>query len=226
MPPQSPVAWSTFITGKDPEGHGIYDFVRRDLTRYLPLSSMTRTQGPQHTLSLGPYLFPLSKGRVISLRQGKAFWQILAEHNIPVTMIRMPTNYPPVEAGKAIAGMGTPDLQGTFGTFTFYTDDPEEISRSVDAGRIVKVDPMIENRAVLPLAGAWNPLRRDHRISSVELTVEVDPREPVAQLAVGDVRVIVRQSEWSGWLRAKLRISSSACSQSSSSEPDSLPRWT
>src|SRR4051812_27443380 len=30
MPPQSPVAWSTFITGMDPIGHGIFDFVHRD----------------------------------------------------------------------------------------------------------------------------------------------------------------------------------------------------
>src|SRR6185437_9643797 len=28
-PPQSPVAWSTCITGMDPGGHGIYDFVER-----------------------------------------------------------------------------------------------------------------------------------------------------------------------------------------------------
>ena len=78
-------------------------------------------------------------------------------------MIRMPTNYPPLEAGKAIAGMGTPDLRGTFGTFTFYTDDPEEISRSVSGGRIVKV-PMFQNRAVLQVEGPVNSLRKDHRI--------------------------------------------------------------
>jgi len=29
-PPQSPVAWSTFITGLDPAEHGIFDFVHRD----------------------------------------------------------------------------------------------------------------------------------------------------------------------------------------------------
>ena len=30
IPPQSPVAWSTFITGRDPGEHGIFDFVHRD----------------------------------------------------------------------------------------------------------------------------------------------------------------------------------------------------
>jgi predicted AlkP superfamily phosphohydrolase/phosphomutase len=204
-PPQSPVAWSTFITGMDPDGHGLYDFVHRDPATYLPFSSMSKTLDPRHTLSLGPYLFPLSKGQVIALRRGKAFWQILQEHNIPVTMIRMPTNYPPIEAGKAIAGMGAPDLRGTFGTFTFYTDDPEEISRSVSGGRIVKV-PIFETRTVLDVEGPLNSLRKDHRVSSVPLTVDVDPEDAVARLWIGDSVAIVRQGEWSEWLRAEFPL--------------------
>jgi predicted AlkP superfamily phosphohydrolase/phosphomutase len=204
-PPQSPVAWSTFITGMDPDGHGIYDFVHRDPATYLPFMSMTRTEEPRHTLSLGPYLFPLSKGRVVALRKGKAFWQILGDRHIPVTMIRMPTNYPPIESGKAIAGMGTPDLRGTFGTFTFYTDDPEELSRSVSGGRIVKA-PMFQNRVVLQVEGPVNSLRKDRRASSVDLTVDVDPQAPAARLASGDSVAIVQQGEWSGWLRAEFPL--------------------
>ena len=34
-PPQSPVAWSNFITGMNPGGHGIYDFIHRDLKTML-----------------------------------------------------------------------------------------------------------------------------------------------------------------------------------------------
>ena len=30
MPPQSPVAWSSFTTGLEPARHGIFDFVHRD----------------------------------------------------------------------------------------------------------------------------------------------------------------------------------------------------
>ena len=40
-PPQSPVAWSNFVTGMDPGGHGVFDFVHRDPTTYLPISSAT-----------------------------------------------------------------------------------------------------------------------------------------------------------------------------------------
>lgn len=204
-PPQSPVAWSTFITGMDPDGHGLYDFVHRDPETYLPFSSMAKAEDPKHTLSLGPYLFPLSKGQVVTLRHGTAFWQILADHHIPVTVIKMPTNYPPIPIGQAISGMGTTDLLGTFGTFSFYTDDPEEISRSVSGGRIVKV-PMFQNHTVLQVDGPANSLRKDHRTASADLTVDIDPQFPAARLSVGDSVAVVREGEWSPWLRAEFSL--------------------
>jgi predicted AlkP superfamily phosphohydrolase/phosphomutase len=210
-PPQSPVAWSTFITGTDPEEHGIYDFVHRDPATYVPHSSMSKIAEPRYSLSIGPYLLPFSGGRVISLRRGTAFWESLARSHIPVTILRMPTNYPPVTAGKAIAGMGTPDLRGTTGTFSFYTDDVNEIPRSVTGGDIKRI-PRFKGRTVLILEGPPNPLRRDHLSSTVELTVDVDPEKPVARVAIGDSITIVQQGEWSGWLRVKFPLISGLAS--------------
>ena len=43
-PPQSPVAWSTFITGTDPSTHRIFDFVHRDAATLKPFSSLARTE--------------------------------------------------------------------------------------------------------------------------------------------------------------------------------------
>ncbi len=200
-PPQSPVAWSTFITGLEPAEHGMFDFVHRDPKTLQPFSSMSRTEGPRWTLHFGPYLLPLSASRVSSLRHGTPFWQTLSEHGVPVTVMRMPTNYPAVEAGKALSGMGTPDLRGTLGTFSFYTDDPEELSRSVSGGRIVKIH--LENgRAVLPVEGPPNLLRKGQPFSSVRLIVDVDHDSPFARLAVGDEEAILRQGEWSDWMVA------------------------
>ena len=42
MPPQSPVAWSTFMTGMDPGGHGIFDFIHVDRAKMAPYSSMAQ----------------------------------------------------------------------------------------------------------------------------------------------------------------------------------------
>lgn len=204
-PPQSPVAWSTFITGMDPISHGIFDFVHRDPATLLPFSSMSKTEDPKFTLSLGAWVFPLSKAHIRSLRKGRAFWEILAAHGVPVTVVHMPTNYPPIETGEALAGMGAPDLRGTQGTFTFYTDDPAEISHAGPGGRIVKV-PLFENHVVLSVEGPPNSLRRDQRFTSVDLTLDVDPQQPVARVTAGDSMVILRQGEWSGWLSADFHL--------------------
>src|SRR5262245_13200800 len=54
-PPQSPVAWSNFITGMNPGGHGIFDFIHRDPVHREAAPSTTRIERG-FTLHLpGPY---------------------------------------------------------------------------------------------------------------------------------------------------------------------------
>lgn len=200
-PPQSPVAWSTFITGLDPTAHGIFDFVHRDPKTMQPFSSMGRTQEPRFKLPLGSYVLPLSAARVETLRKGQAFWQILDARHIPVTVQHMPTNFPPVEAGEALAGMGTPDMRGTLGTFTYFTDDPEELARDVPGGRIVKVRG--ENgRFILPLEGPPNSLRKVSRFVAIDLALDVDSEHNSARLSLANPVAVFEQGEWSDWLGA------------------------
>jgi predicted AlkP superfamily phosphohydrolase/phosphomutase len=160
MPPQSPVAWSTFITGLDPGGHGIFDFIHRDPQTMAPFSSMAQTAEGGSTIPVGPYDLPLKSGKVVSFRKGKPFWQMLSENHIPVNILRMPTDFPPVhcEQGFSIAGMGTPDLRGTFGTFAFYTDAATEKSRAVPGGQIVRVN-LPRHTALLRIQGPDYSLR-------------------------------------------------------------------
>ncbi len=40
-PPQTPVSWSAFATGRDPGGTRIFDFLKRDLDTYTPTFAMT-----------------------------------------------------------------------------------------------------------------------------------------------------------------------------------------
>src|SRR5206468_10910921 len=63
MPPLSPVAWSTFISGLDAGGHGIFDFVHRDPKTLLPKLSMSRTIPPAWNLSIGSWTIPLACGK-------------------------------------------------------------------------------------------------------------------------------------------------------------------
>ena len=203
VPPQSPVAWSTFITGLDPDGHGIYDFVHRNPETALPYSSMAETAEAGRTLKIGPYVLPLTKGTVRNLRKGRAFWDILAERGVPVNVIRMPTNYPPIECeGNSLAGMGTPDLRGTFGTFSFYTSEAVEKTRQVPGGQIFRADPR-NGHASLRIEGPPNTLREDRSRVFVHLEVDVDPSVPVARFETDGVQFVLRQGEWSEWIPAR-----------------------
>src|SRR6185437_1392499 len=148
-----------------------------------PFSSMSKTDQPRFTLVLGRYVLPLSSAHIRTFRKGQAFWKVLSDRGIPVTVIHMPTNFPPIEAGEALAGMGTPDLRGTLGTFTYYTDDPEELTRPVSGGNIVKVRS--ENgRFVLPVEGPPNTLIKQQPFAKANLVADVDPVANVALISV------------------------------------------
>ena len=206
IPPQSPVAWSTFITGLDPGGHGVFDFIHRDPRTMEPLSSMADVEPPRHTLPIGPYLLPLSGGHVRRFLRGRAFWQLLDDAGVPATLLRMPNNFPPLASkSRTLSGMGTPDMRGTFGTFSYFTDDPLEVTRGVPGGRIVEVR-VGSDRAQLEIQGPDNTLRKDRAITSVTMTVSRDPVNPAALFEVEGQRFILREHEWSGWIRVRFEI--------------------
>ncbi|MGZ5488620.1 MAG: alkaline phosphatase family protein, partial [Candidatus Aminicenantales bacterium] len=93
LPPQTPVAWSNFITGMDPGGHGIFDFFNRDPKTYVPVFSATETSGAAKTIRIGKTVIPLSGGQIRNLRKGQAFWQLLEDAGVPATVFKMPSNY-------------------------------------------------------------------------------------------------------------------------------------
>jgi predicted AlkP superfamily phosphohydrolase/phosphomutase len=206
IPPQSPVAWSTVTTGMDPGGHGLFDFVHRDPATRVPMSSMAEVTAPTRTLAIGPYLIPLTSAGVRKFRHGQAFWSILAEKRVTATVIRMPANFPPDDCeAESLSGMGTPDLAGTYGTFTFFTDDPQETRSQVPGGQIVHVD-LAGGRAVLRIGGPANPLRRDHATASVEVTAHVDPSAAAARFDAPGRQIVLREGEWSDWMRVSFRL--------------------
>ena len=211
MPPQSPVAWSTFITGLSPDGHGIYDFVHRDPETRTPLSSIAETH-PGRKLGIGSYLLPLSADRIEAQRRGTPFWKMLAEHGVPATILRMPTDFPPVDCeAHSLAGMGTPDLRGTFGTFSFYTDHEEWKNRQVTGGDVFTV-PVENHRATLRLPGPVNPLRREQPETYLNVDVFIDPNEPVARFDVGERRVVLKPGELSEWIPVRFPLLSALAS--------------
>ena len=121
-PPLSPVAWTTFATGVNPARHNMFDFLNRNLRSYMPELSSSRVREPERILSIGKYRIPLSRPLVEMRRKSRTFWQILGEHQIASTILRVPITFPPEKFnGRMLSAMCTPDLLGTQGTFALYT---------------------------------------------------------------------------------------------------------
>ena len=85
FPPITAVAWSSFMTGKNPGKHGIFEFVRRDhqSNRELAVNA--------------------------SFLQGRAIWDLLSDEGNKVIVHNFPCTYPPHEInGLMIADFMTP----------------------------------------------------------------------------------------------------------------------
>jgi predicted AlkP superfamily phosphohydrolase/phosphomutase len=206
IPPQSPVAWSNMITGMNAGGHGVFDFIHRDPKTLQLYFSTSKVEGPKHSLHIGSWVIPLGGGTAEQLRHGKAFWEILDEHGVPNYVYRIPANFPPIVAkGKTLSGMGTPDLRGTYGTFTFYTDDPTAAVGALEGGEIVQVE-VKNNRVATNLIGPDNTFRKNSPPSTEPFTVDVDPLEAVARIGVQDQQFVLKEGEWSGWVPVEFRL--------------------
>ena len=206
IPPQSPVAWSTVTTGRDPGGHGVYDFVHRDPFTLAPFSSMGQIAEAGKVFEIGNYVIPLSEGKVESHREGTPFWPILTEHGIPVTMIRMPANFPPVEdESHQISGMGTVDLRGTFGTFTFFTENSEEKTHMVPGGEVIRVDSFA-HYAELAIPGPVNTLLKNRPTVYVPLQVHRDPSNAVVRLDLQSHSIVLAEGEWTDWVNVRFPL--------------------
>jgi predicted AlkP superfamily phosphohydrolase/phosphomutase len=204
IPPQTPVAWSNFITGTDPGGHGIFDFIRRDPLNLDPSYfldfSATETVGAKHTIRVGSIIFPLSGGEVKNLRKGEAFWQVTEKHGIPSAIIRMPSNYPPVPTrARTLSGMNTPDIKGTYGIFNYYTNENMQVTEdTAGTGRVHDVF-VIDNRVESRLPGPVNSFRAGGPETGIDFKVFIDPSSPVAKIVIPGQEFILREKEWSGW---------------------------
>lgn len=87
VPYNSPVAWSSFITGKNPGKHGIFNFGYYENDSY--------DTKLVHSLT----------------RKGKSFWTILGEYGKKVGIINVPVTYPPEEVnGFLISGLMAPEV--------------------------------------------------------------------------------------------------------------------
>jgi len=196
-PAQTPVAWSSFATGTNPGGHGIFDFICRDPETYLPDVALTRFERPKSMLT---------QPRVVNRRQGVPLWQTLSAAGIPSTVLRCPCTFPPENLqGRMLSGVGVPDLRGSQSKGTFYTQDKTAVAQENE--QLIFLDSGDE--IVTRVIGPRNTKGSSATDTSCEVRVHVDKaaRKLVIQTGGSPARIEVPEKSWSEWLRFKFRFS-------------------
>ena len=126
IPPITPTAWVSLVTGKNPGKHGILEF-------------LLRRKGSMHDL-------PVNQ----SLRDSPAIWDLLSAHGKKVIVTNMPVTYPPTPVnGLMISDFLTPkgkrdftyppellaEVESRFGAYRLYITEvyaPGNIDKVLD----------------------------------------------------------------------------------------------
>jgi len=222
IPAQSPVAWASFCACCNPGRTGIFDFIHREPKNFSLYLSTSQTIEPKGgKIKIGDWIFSSKAAQLKNMVGENPFWDLMTGAGVPATIYRVPADFPPFP-GKArqLSGMGTPDLLGTYGTFSYYTDNPPENSKEVTGGEVFPTFPkagVFENF----IYGPKNSFRLDpekpfdeydgekfyhYQKLQVPFKVFVDPQNPVAKIVIQDREIFLKQGEWSDWVEIKFEL--------------------
>jgi len=194
-PPQSPVAWATFINGAGPGSHGIYDFIHRDPKKQAsPYFSGAKTEGGKTTL----------------LRGGTPFWDYLDKAGIDSTFYDLPSNYPPSPSKygnhKCLSGMGTPDMLGTYGTYQHYAEDGPPRPKDEGGGKRYMLF-FEDNIAPSYISGPTDTLLEKPAPAKVDFKVYRQTETDSAMIDIQGNKIVLKAGQWSDWQRITFKVS-------------------
>ena len=197
---ESPVAWTSFQTGCNPGKHRIFDFLVPNRKSHLPELSSARVDPPRRSLPIGPFRIPLGKPIIHAGRRSQPFWKILGDHGIFSTVLRVPITFPAEKFnGVLLSAMAVPDLQGSQGTYFYFSSDTTEEGRlSLTGGQRVPLTVADGvGRAAIP--GPHNSLRADG--GELTLPLEIRPASTGdAELLVDGVSYPLKPREYTPWV--------------------------
>lgn len=190
-PPETPVAWTSMATGKNPGKHGIFDYIKRNPANYIPELSTSKVK---NTIFGTRYLQGFDE---------KAFWEYTSKEDIPTTIIRWPITFPPNLKGKMISGLGVPDIRGNLAGYTIYSSvdmpAPEKPSN-----KLIRVD-LKNNTAKTEIIGPY--LRKGNEIINANAAMKLRTKEDKVIISVNGKDYEVKEKNWSEWIEIEFRLS-------------------
>lgn len=220
-PSESPVSWSSMITGMNPGKTNMYDFLRRHPETYSIDNAMVDTSRPAKFDPLFKAV-PLAPPRFRNYRIGEPLWSRTARAGIRTVVLEAPVSFPPdqIPGGQLICGLGVADIRGTQGTYTFYTTDPRQVTAKgftefggrvkqvfADSNRVIQLD------VIGPPNRVKNPGGADSRLP-VDLTLPallafVDDRTARLTITLPDGTTTTTDlavNTWSGFIELHFQV--------------------
>ena len=228
QPSESPTAWSSFATGVNPGKHNIYDFLIRDVKTYMPDFNMVRKDPPEFLWGM----IPIKRPKVESTRGGTSFWIYAGRDGIKSDVLTVPVSFPPesIEHGEMLAGLPTPDVRGTLGTYYYWATDVSRYEEgNTEFGGIVKRLVFDGDSTETELVGPPNPIVRQalrearakapatdaDKMKIAELEAHEDIRLPMTihwdragrtvTIDIDGSTVHLVEGAWSGWVPLEFR---------------------
>ena len=189
-PPQTEVSWTSIATGTDPGGHGIFDFVHRDPTTYIPYVSIL----PTRKGALGEQFVPPYTART--------FFEEASSMGYPATALWWPAMFParPEIPVMTLPGLGTPDIRGQLGVGTLFSSE-EETKEKTRVVRLITARPKFY-RAELP--GPQTRSKEGQRTISLPLAVEVIDSQ-TARVTIDNRQILLQLGKWSDILELRFK---------------------
>ncbi len=164
---------------------------------------------------------PVAIPGVETVRKGKPIWTILEEQGKSAAIIRLPITFPaePLN-GEMISGLVVPDMRGTVGRPSIYSNDPEwvvdENKFSVRVTRLEGTGPKFQTEILGPpnklfynaedelkakRAGVPYGIPKDF---TLDLAIERDGEG--LTLAIDGARHSLKPKEWTDWIETPFRV--------------------
>lgn len=206
-PAQSPVAWASIATGNNPGYHGIFDFLGRRVTDYMPELAILK-MNPKN-------IFGKREAMFLSVMYGNSFWDYTSDNDIPSTVLKWPMTFQPKQnKAKLYAGLGVPDIKGGLGRYSFYTT--KDIPGNEEGFKKVIKVKRNSNHIKTHISGPNVAKLRAKEVARVDLTINIlsDNSQPKAdqplaekiEIKVDGKKVSINKRQWSDWVEVKFKL--------------------
>ena len=196
-PAQSPVAWASIATGNNPGQHGIFDFLGRRISDYMPVLAILK-MNPKNVFAKRESMF-------LPVMHGNTFWDITSDNGIPSTVLKWPMTFQPKQNNaKLYSGLGVPDIKGGLGRYAFYTD--RAVPKSEEGQEKVIQVTRSGNQIKTFVAGPNITKIRSREEAKVDLDITISSDGNDIKLSLGNNTLSLKNNTWSPWIEVTFKL--------------------